>query len=1037
MKWYKLFITFILGLSTVLAQTDNQEFRATWVITWEHISGGSSVSQNQARIRTIMDNHVAANMNAVLFQARQSGTAYYNSSYEPWGYYAGGSDPGFDPLEYAVEQAHERGLELHAWFNTFQAASTAEGAPAEVHPEWVCRDESDLPMPSSRALSPGLAEVRAYLVDVAMEIVNNYDIDGLHLDYVRWNEYSNLLLNGVDPDPIAEISALDQLTDVTILENLRDSQSGRYLYDVDHPFSGGVPEGYGSWPEFWRDSVTEFVQTLHDSMQTQKPWVRLSAAALGKYNWSGWNGYDVVYQDAALWFNEGYIDQLTPMHYHWTTGSAFVDMLETGSPNCWGDYIQPGIDAGRMFSVGPGSYILANNNVWTRHASIVNASRTVDWVDGFQFFSYGTWQDYLYWPIAGDTFFGGKTKMRGMGLYVDETPASPGIMLNIIDPLTFEVSVTPDASVTEDQWYAIYRSTADDIDVTQSEILGVFFGNESFTFTDGFDGTQDHDGSFFYAATMLDRYWNESELSASVETSVLPSYPPLLLGTYPAENDTVNVNTTLAFMFSKTMNTESVETAFSITPEIEIAAFDWSEGNHNLMISLATDLEFLSTYTLEIAESATDINGVALDGDGDGTAGGDLVIVFHTKEIDEAGPVLVYSYPEFGISMEDFDVDGSLSLVFDEQLDPLTITDESVTLSQAGEPVEVGILLSGFYGHSVLDVKPYTTFASAADYTLVLDQTVTDTLGNPLPEPLMISFSTHNQHYSEILYIDDFTYQGEWWDPEGSGSTVGTIGSATSFGYSNEIYLPGSSIYNQGLKSAYIRYEWDTTADGHLLREYLPGGDPRNVLFDTTYTLQCYVYGDASYNKFRFALDEGDGTDWPAHEVSIWHTIDWEGWRLLEWDLGDPAQVGSWIGNVILDGAVYRVDSFQMTFDTEMGETSGRIYLDNFRVIKRMPGVSIDQSSTQIPETLVLHQNYPNPFNPESQIEFDVPNLSTLNMHVFDITGRQVKTLFSDRSFMPGSYKTRFNAVNLPAGVYFVRLQGAGQSSVIRMSLIK
>jgi hypothetical protein len=171
--------------------------------------------------------------------------------------------------------------------------------------------------------------------------------------------------------------------------------------------------------------------------------------------------------------------------------------------------------------------------------------------------------------------------------------------------------------------------------------------------------------------------------------------------------------------------------------------------------------------------------------------------------------------------------------------------------------------------------------------------------------------------------------------------------------------------------------------------------------------------------------------------VSIWHTIDWEGWRLLEWDLGDPAQVGSWIGNVILDGAVYRVDSFQMTFDTEMGETSGRIYLDNFRVIKRMPGVSIDQSSTQIPETLVLHQNYPNPFNPESQIEFDVPNLSTLNMHVFDITGRQVKTLFSDRSFMPGSYKTRFNAVNLPAGVYFVRLQGAGQSSVIRMSLIK
>ena len=120
---------------------------------------------------------------------RQSGTAYYDSDYEPWGYYAGYSDPGYDPLQYVIEQAHIRGIEVHAWFNVFSAASTAAGTPAAEHPDWVCRDGNGNPMTSHRALSPGLAAVREYTMDVAMEIVNNYDIDGIHLDYIRWNEF--------------------------------------------------------------------------------------------------------------------------------------------------------------------------------------------------------------------------------------------------------------------------------------------------------------------------------------------------------------------------------------------------------------------------------------------------------------------------------------------------------------------------------------------------------------------------------------------------------------------------------------------------------------------------------------------------------------------------------------------------------------------------------------------------------------------------------------------------------------------------------
>ena len=105
-----------------------------------------------------------------------------------------------------------------------------------------------------------------------------------------------------------------------------------------------------------------------------KPWVRLPAAVLGRYNWGGWQAYGTVFQDAALWFNEGYIDQLTPMHYHWTTPAGFYNML-CGEYNSWEPYIQEGIAAGRLYTVGPGSYILDMYGVWDNHPAIVDTCR--------------------------------------------------------------------------------------------------------------------------------------------------------------------------------------------------------------------------------------------------------------------------------------------------------------------------------------------------------------------------------------------------------------------------------------------------------------------------------------------------------------------------------------------------------------------------------------------------------------------------------------------------------------------------------------
>ena len=232
--------SFFIIISLAWSSSRNTEFRSTWVITWDHINRYENSGQNLYRLREIMDDHVDANMNAVIFQVRQGGTAYYESSYEPWGYYAGYQNPGYDPLAAAIEEAHSRGLELHAWFNVFQTSSTHDGSPAAEHPEWICRDQNGIPMSSYRSLSPGLEDVREYTINVAMEIVRNYDIDGLLLDYVRWNEHTNSERN--NPTVDQELERLDGMINKNEIEHLISNMSGRYLYDYQHPYSAGVPD---------------------------------------------------------------------------------------------------------------------------------------------------------------------------------------------------------------------------------------------------------------------------------------------------------------------------------------------------------------------------------------------------------------------------------------------------------------------------------------------------------------------------------------------------------------------------------------------------------------------------------------------------------------------------------------------------------------------------------------------------------------------------------------------------------------------------
>jgi uncharacterized lipoprotein YddW (UPF0748 family) len=930
----------VIGMGFPLwAQTGNEEFRATWVITWEHISSGSSAAENMARVDKILDNHQKANMNAILFQVRQGGTAYYNSSYEPWGSYAGYHDPGYDPLAYVVQEAHKRGMEVHAWFNCFQTSSTIDGAPAAEHPEWVCRDASGNAMTENRCLSPGLDSVRAYTIKVAMEIVNNYDIDGLHLDYVRWNEYTSSKAGKSFARRAEEENWLDGMITDEQIEDLKNNKGSRYLYDVDHPYSNGVPTGYSSWEDWWRGSVTAFVHSLHDSIQAVKPWVRLSVAALGKYNWSSWQGYGSVYQDAALWFNEGYIDQLTPMSYHWTTADGFYGMLTGDGSQSWGYWIQPGISAGRLFSVGPGSYIFDEDNIWDRHPAVVNACRNVSWVDGFQFFSYASWDNNLYWDIAGTTFFKKKTKIRTNETISSARPSAPTIALNKISDLSYQLTVTPADNGTG-QWYAIYRSTDSTMEVASDELIALKFAIAPFTYTDEFSGTQNYNQKYYYAATVLNRYWNESVPSSIVISDNILSFAPTILSHTPANLETVPVNSQIIINFSKSIDITTFDNAFVISPSVAYTA-TWSDENKTVTIKPTEPLAFSATYSVTINPSLTDVNAVALDGNGDGTGGDGYNFSFSTLAIDLTGPQVISTYPDF--TAGEIDIDAPISIVFDEIVDSSTVSPSSITLLNNGRPLTIEPLLTNVNNRSVLSVRAYAQLLSDVENSLTVNTTLTDTLDNPIAEPIELNFHTANYYYSAKTMLDDFTSAGSWWDPENSGSTTGTVGSATTFSYSATNYVPGTSFDTSKKKSACITYKWNTSASENILREHIESSSsPAVINFDTTYTIQCYVFGDGSNNEFNFSLYEynssGAKTD-DVIEVGPWYPLNWIGWKLIEWDLGDTNCIGDFMSqNRKMDGAYYSLDGFLVRKNSSDADSMGQIFIDELRIVKRTAG---------------------------------------------------------------------------------------------------
>ncbi len=285
-----------------------REFRGAWVasvanIDWPSRPGLSSWQQ-QSELRAILDRAVDLKLNAILLQVRPAADALYESPFEPWSAYLTGvegraPEPYYDPLRFAIEEAHERGLELHAWFNPYRAKHPSARSPhARTHIA-VARPELVRTYGRYEWMDPGEPAVLQQTLRVMLDVVKRYDVDGIHIDDYFY--------------PYPEVTADSQPIPFPDTLSYRAYQR-----------RGGT-RALDDWRRF---SVDTLVQQLYVRTKALKPWVKVGISPFGIWRpgypagITGFDSYARLYGDSRLWIRQGWIDYFTPQLYWPTTQTA-------------------------------------------------------------------------------------------------------------------------------------------------------------------------------------------------------------------------------------------------------------------------------------------------------------------------------------------------------------------------------------------------------------------------------------------------------------------------------------------------------------------------------------------------------------------------------------------------------------------------------------------------------------------------------------------------------------------------------------------
>ncbi len=462
--------------SANIKASSKYEIRAAWITTiggldWPTVKATSAygIKRQKEELCKQLDMLKEANFNTVLFQTRLRGDVIYPSIYETFAESLAGKtgrNPGYDPLKFAIEECHKRGMEIHAWMVCIPAGNDRQ--VKLLGKQSVVKKKPTMCIHFKRAwyLDPGNPETAKYLAAIAKEITMNYDIDGIHLDYIRYPENA---------------------------ENFPDGKTFRKY-------------GKGKTISQWRrDNITSIVREIYNDVKLIKPWVKVSSSPVGKYDDTrrysskGWNAYNAVYQDAKLWLKTGIHDAIFPMMYF--RDNHFYPFALDWEENKHGRFVVPGL----------GIYFLKQKaHEWDINEIIRQIYFTRrNGLDGQAFFR----NEFLMKNTCGLTdslkcrFYTYSAAVPPMVWQDSIAPAQPvnGVISFRNDSVMINWDKA-DSSKTEEASYRIYASDFYPVDINDGKnIICLKHKSNSFHYS-----SKDGKIKRFWAITATDRYGNES-----------------------------------------------------------------------------------------------------------------------------------------------------------------------------------------------------------------------------------------------------------------------------------------------------------------------------------------------------------------------------------------------------------------------------------------------------------------------------------------------------------------------------------------------
>ncbi len=501
-----LLVSLVAGASTAQAPP-KREFRAAWLATVDNLDWpvrGDTPQNQKNQLIVLMDGMKAAGINTVIFQVRPECDALYASAYEPWSYHltgtqGSGPSPFYDPLEFAIQEAHKRGMELHAWFNPYRAEKAINRYPLASshvyvqHPDWI------LSFPSSnlRILNPGLEQVREFVARVVADVVRRYDVDGIHADDYFY--------------PYSPIISTEDAATFT-----------------------AYPRGFTNIGDWRRDNVNLLMKMIMDSVNTIKPSVKFGMSPFGIWKngvppgITGLDAYSSIYGDAIAWLQQKTVDYLTPQLY-WKIGGSqdYAKLSAWWADSCArnGRHLYPGLASYRMTSGSgdwPASEILSQvrinrgnpkiqGEVYFR-AALGLVENTKGFADSLKtgMYRYPALLPVMMWKDTIAPFMPRNIR------YEKISPSAPAAILWDL-PLT-----APDGDSAKR--YAVYRfdhAPSLPAELADARNMIDVVGARSFT-----PPTPPPGGPYSYVVTALDRNYNESEPSTILLVGV-PAVPVL------------------------------------------------------------------------------------------------------------------------------------------------------------------------------------------------------------------------------------------------------------------------------------------------------------------------------------------------------------------------------------------------------------------------------------------------------------------------------------------------------------------------------